>query len=68
LPLFRPGIDAATCKSRGLAPSRRGRGQNTQNNLPFKKIISEPMISNVVISEVYAVTYVVLSKAEKHVP
>jgi hypothetical protein len=32
------------------------------------KIILEPMTCSVVISEVDAVTYVVLSKAEKHVP
>jgi hypothetical protein len=32
------------------------------------KIILEPMTGNVVISEVDAVMYVVLSKAEKHVP
>jgi len=32
------------------------------------KIILEPMIGNVVIFEVAALIYVVLSKAEKHVP
>ena len=32
------------------------------------KIIFEPVTGNVVISEVDAVMYVVLSKAEKHVP
>jgi hypothetical protein len=32
------------------------------------KIIVEPMTGNVVTSEVDALTYVVLSKAEKHVP
>jgi len=38
LSLFRPGIDATTCKSRGLALSRTERGQNSQNNLPLEKL------------------------------
>lgn len=32
------------------------------------KIIMEPMTGNVIISEVYALMYVVLSKAEEHMP
>jgi hypothetical protein len=40
------------------------------SNLPTssKNIILEPMAGNVFISEVYSIMYVVLSKAEKHVP
>jgi hypothetical protein len=34
----------------------------------FFNIVLEGMIDNVVICEVYALTYVVLSRAENHVP
>jgi len=36
--------------------------------LAFLEIILEQMIRNIVICEVYALMYVVLSKQEKHVP
>jgi len=50
----------------GLASQRRGKWGNFEHSPSLSKIILERMIDNDVISEVYALMYVVLSKAKKH--
>ena len=61
LSFSRPGIYVATWERRGTKRCR-----NSQHSLFLSKIILERMTGSVVLSEVYARMYVVLSKAEKH--